>query len=1043
MAEREQKKPAPAREDTESSRRPATVRVGREDQGRARRPARRDRRGPRDQRRGLREVLHPEGRRVARRVAGEEACPAVAGPLPSPFGREPPEFSHTTTRARASPRCCTTPGSCPPAPDRPVDAAPRDHPRHDVSWRSATPTASSWPATAGPPPATSSATARSRRSSPPTATPAWPSPAPPAGGGDGEALPAPARALREGRGHAAQPRGQGQPAVPDGAQPPARRHAGPRRGAALRRLRHRRRAGRLFQYDVTGGRYEEQNHAATGSGSLHAGTVVKLGWREGLDRTDAAPSTSPSPPSSRPPTRTPPPAAPTWSGASTPRSPPSPPRASSGSTTPRSPPLPGRSSADLTSARRRGPPGTEGRHRHEHAVLRRPRAGDEGPGRLRPQGHRPGPQPGRPHLRRRHPHLRREPVSTLRKISEIYDRIAFAGVGKYNEFDQLRIAGVRHADLKGYSYSREDVDARSLANQYAQILGQIFTHEMKPMEVEILVAEVGSTTRRRPAVPHPLRRHRHRRASGHRARRRGRGDPHPARGRLARGRARPSGRALRSRVGRSPARTASSGPAELEVAVLDRGQRPADRSGASRATSSPSSRPQRPRPPGLTATAGRRRLSMSTRCGVAGDRLTAPWSAHLRARERVRRHLHPARPAPAQPRRGGPLPVPAGRVVGPQLQRVPGQRRPAVPRRRLAPRVRHPRVRLGARPGGARQGGGADPRAAPGQRRAAPAEEGIRGDIYLFKNNTDSAGNSYGCHENYLTSRRDDFNHYAEVLIPFLVSRQIYAGAGKVLQTARGAMYCISQRAEHIWEGVSSATTRSRPDHQHPRRAPRRRRALPPAARDRRRLQHERVRHLPQGGRLRILLRMLEDPGVVLRDMTLENPIRAIREISHDITCTRRVRLANGREASALEIQGEYLERALRYAETRGLSPRRSRRSRCGSTASPASRRPAQPRPRVRLGHQAQAHRGLPRAPRPAALHPRWRCSTCSTTTSTAPRPVLQDAGAEAWSSGSCTDAEINHAVEHPPRPPGPGCGASSSAGPRSASATTPSTGST
>jgi proteasome alpha subunit len=82
---------------------------------------------------------------------------------------------------------------------------------------------------------------------------------------------------------------------------------------------------------------------------------------------------------------------------------------------------------------------------------------------------------------------------TLRKVSEIYDRIAFAGVGRYNEFDQLRVAGVRAADLKGYQYSRDDVDARSLANQYAQILGQIFTHEMKPMEVEILVAEVGVT----------------------------------------------------------------------------------------------------------------------------------------------------------------------------------------------------------------------------------------------------------------------------------------------------------------------------------------------------------------------------------------------------------------------------------------------------------------------------------------------------------------------------------------------------------------------
>jgi proteasome alpha subunit len=80
---------------------------------------------------------------------------------------------------------------------------------------------------------------------------------------------------------------------------------------------------------------------------------------------------------------------------------------------------------------------------------------------------------------------------TLFKISEIYDRIAFAGVGKYNEYDQLRVAGIRAADLKGFQYSRDDVDARTLANQYAQILGNIFTHEMKPMEVEILVAEVG------------------------------------------------------------------------------------------------------------------------------------------------------------------------------------------------------------------------------------------------------------------------------------------------------------------------------------------------------------------------------------------------------------------------------------------------------------------------------------------------------------------------------------------------------------------------
>ena len=108
---------------------------------------------------------------------------------------------------------------------------------------------------------------------------------------------------------------------------------------------------------------------------------------------------------------------------------------------------------------------------------------------------------------------------TLRKVSEIYDRIAFAGVGRYNEFDQLRVAGVRAADLKGFQYSRDDVDARSLANQYAQILGQIFTHEMKPLEVEILVAEVGLDGGRRPDVPHPVRRHGVRSPAPHGARR--------------------------------------------------------------------------------------------------------------------------------------------------------------------------------------------------------------------------------------------------------------------------------------------------------------------------------------------------------------------------------------------------------------------------------------------------------------------------------------------------------------------------------------------
>ncbi|HEY8526128.1 MAG TPA: Pup--protein ligase [Acidimicrobiales bacterium] len=200
-------------------------------------------------------------------------------------------------------------------------------------------------------------------------------------------------------------------------------------------------------------------------------------------------------------------------------------------------------------------------------------------------------------------------------------------------------------------------------------------------------------------------------------------------------------------------------------------------------------------------------------------------------------------------------------------------------------------------------------------------EEGIRGVIYLFKNNTDSAGNSYGCHENYLTSRRDDFSHYAEVLIPFFVSRQIYAGAGKVLQTARGAMFCIAQRAEHIWEGVSSATTRSRPiinTRDEPHADAERYRRLHVIVGDSNMSEYATFLKV---GATSILLRMLEDPSFVLRDMTLENPIRAIREISHDLTGKRTVRLANGREASALDIQGEYLSRAKRYADTKGLSP--------------------------------------------------------------------------------------------------------------------------
>jgi proteasome accessory factor A len=198
-------------------------------------------------------------------------------------------------------------------------------------------------------------------------------------------------------------------------------------------------------------------------------------------------------------------------------------------------------------------------------------------------------------------------------------------------------------------------------------------------------------------------------------------------------------------------------------------------------------------------------------------------------------------------------------------------------------------------------------------------DEGISGDIYLFKNNTDSAGNSYGCHENYLVSRYGEFQKLADVLIPFLVTRQIFAGAGKLLQTARGPLYCLAQRAEHIWEGVSSATTRSRPiinTRDEPHADAERYRRLHVIVGDSNMSEYTTLLKI---GSTDLVLRMVEE-GTVMRDLSLENPIRAIREISHDITCRRRVKLASGREMSAIEIQNEYFDRARKFVERRGIN---------------------------------------------------------------------------------------------------------------------------
>ncbi len=197
-------------------------------------------------------------------------------------------------------------------------------------------------------------------------------------------------------------------------------------------------------------------------------------------------------------------------------------------------------------------------------------------------------------------------------------------------------------------------------------------------------------------------------------------------------------------------------------------------------------------------------------------------------------------------------------------------------------------------------------------------DDGIEGELYLFKNNTDTAGNSYGCHENYLVARSADFGAINEKFIPFLISRQVVAGSGKVLQTPRGAVYCLSQRAEHIWDATSSATTRSRPiintrDEPHAD------------------AEHYRRLHVIVGdssmsesstllkvGASDLVLQMLES-GVVMRDMSLDSPIRAIRDISQDVTCRRTVRLATGRELTAVQIQAEYLAAARDYAVRRGL----------------------------------------------------------------------------------------------------------------------------
>ena len=477
-------------------------------------------------------------------------------PIFSP-GQDPgAELHRAAAPATVTNRCCAT-----PAQWRSPTARP--------SSPSATPTAWSWPATGGPPRATPSPTAPWRRSSRPTATPAWPSPAPPARRSRWSALPDRARALREGRGHRPQPRGQGQPARPD--DPPATCPMA-MQGLAVVPLfagYDLRRRSRAASSSTTSPAAATRRPTSTPPAPAAAtpGTTIKLGYREGLDRAaaielavqglyEAADEDS----------------------------------ATGGPDVVRGiyPTVAtitadgferveddrgGRALPARSSQRKTGRQGTS--QPMSHAVLRRARAGDEGPGRLRPEGHRPGPAAGRPQLRRRHPALRREPVEhpaqgqrdlrphRLRRCRQV-QRVRPAAHGRRPP-----------RRPQGLPYTREDVDARSA--------GQRLRPDPRPDLHPRDEADRGRdprgrgrrTTGRRPAVPHPLRRHRRRRGRLHRPRRRGRGH-----------RRAPAGPA-------STTTSTSAAPCEAAVAALAGPERAWRR----RTSRSPSSTAHRP--PGL------------------------------------------------------------------------------------------------------------------------------------------------------------------------------------------------------------------------------------------------------------------------------------------------------------------------------------------------------------------------------------------------------------------------------------------------------------
>ena len=199
------------------------------------------------------------------------------------------------------------------------------------------------------------------------------------------------------------------------------------------------------------------------------------------------------------------------------------------------------------------------------------------------------------------------------------------------------------------------------------------------------------------------------------------------------------------------------------------------------------------------------------------------------------------------------------------------------------------------------------------------SDEGIRGDIFLFKNNTDSTGNSYGCHENYCIERIDDLTRLEQVFIPYLISRQIFTGAGKVVTNAKGTAYSMSQRAEHIWEAISSATTRSRPiinTRDEPHADPEKYRRLHVIVGDSN--MNEFATYLKLGT-ASVVLAMIEDRNTILRDYNMTSPINALRDISYDLWSKEPVKLTNGRDLTALEIQDDLCERAELFSQSHSL----------------------------------------------------------------------------------------------------------------------------